>query len=303
MDMYQKRKMRKNKKMDENPKSLPSTSINWYPGHMAKTKRLIKEMIASIDVVFEVIDSRVPKSSHIIDLNEFIGNKKIVIIFNKYDLCDKKTTDKYIKIYNDLGYDVIKCDSKNGNDYMKVITYVKNYMKNINEKRKEKGLLPKKAKCLVVGAPNCGKSTLINKIVNKKISQTGNKPGVTKEIITIRINSDMDLVDSPGLLWPKLESENDALNLACMSIIKEEIVSTDKMALHILNKLYNNYKDLYIKYFGIDYFSLDNLEEIYEIISKKLGIPIRNGEVDYDRINTYILNMIKGEKIKNITFE
>ena len=279
------------------------TNINWYPGHMAKTKRLIRELISTIDIVFEIIDSRVPKSSHIIDLNEFIGNKKIVIVFNKYDLCDKKITNKYIDYYNKLGFDVITCDSKNSNDYKKLIEYVKNYMKDINNKRKEKGLLPKKAKCLVIGAPNVGKSTLINRIVNKKVSQTGNKPGVTKDIATIRINENMDLVDSPGILWPKLESENDALNLACMSIIKEEIVPSDKMALHILSKLNKDYNEIYEKYFGLNYFDLDDLEEIYKIISKKLGIAIRNDEVDYDRVNTAILNMIKGEKIKNITFE
>ena len=279
------------------------TNINWYPGHMAKTKRLIRELISTIDIVFEIIDSRVPKSSHIIDLNEFIGNKKIVIVFNKYDLCDKKITNKYIDYYNKLGFDVITCDSKNSNDYKKLIEYVKNYMKDINNKRKEKGLLPKKAKCLVIGAPNVGKSTLINRIVNKKVSQTGNKPGVTKDLATIRINENMDLVDSPGILWPKLESENDALNLACMSIIKEEIVPSDKMALHILSKLNKDYNEIYEKYFGLNYFDLDDLEEIYKIISKKLGIAIRNDEADYDRVNTAILNMIKGEKIKNITFE
>ena len=224
-------------------------NINWYPGHMAKTKREIKELINTIDVVISLVDSRVPVSSYIKDLNEFIKDKKVIIVFNKYDLCDKEKTNKFIEYYENRYFKVVTCDSKNGNDYLKIISSCEDAMKDINFKRKEKGLLPKKAKCLIIGVPNVGKSTLINKIVGKKVVNVGNKPGVTKNLSTLRINDKIDLVDSPGILWPKLDNDEVALNLASMGIIKEEILPIDKVAVHILKKLSVLYKEILYKSF------------------------------------------------------
>ena len=176
-------------------------------------------------------------------------------------------------------------------------------MKDINIKRKEKGLLPKKAKCLIIGVPNVGKSTLINKIVGKKVANVGNKPGVTKNLSTLRINDKIDLVDSPGILWPKLDNDELALNLASMGIIKEEILPVDKVAVHILKKLDVSYKEILSKELGIKEFDLDDIVNMYEIISKYKNIPFKDGEADYDRVSTLILNLIRNETIKNITFD
>ena len=279
------------------------TNINWYPGHMAKTKREIKELINTIDVVISLVDSRVPVSSYIKDLNEFIKDKKVIIVFNKYDLCDKEKTNKFIEYYENRYFKVVTCDSKNGNDYLKIISSCEDAMKDINFKRKEKGLLPKKAKCLIIGVPNVGKSTLINKIVGKKVVNVGNKPGVTKNLSTLRINDKIDLVDSPGILWPKLDNDEVALNLASMGIIKEEILPIDKVAVHILKKLSVLYKEILYKELGIEEFNIDDIVTMYEIISKYKNIPFKDGEADYDRISTLILNLIKNETIKNITFD
>ena len=279
------------------------TNINWYPGHMAKTKREIKELIDTIDIVISLVDARIPVSSYIKDLNELIKNKKVIIVFNKYDLCDKDKTDKFIEYYEGKYFKVVTCDSKNSNDYKKIVSTCEDAMKDINFKRKEKGLLPKKAKCLIIGVPKVGKSTLINKIVGKKVANVGNKPGVTKNLNTLRINDKIDLVDSPGILWPKLDNDEIALNLASMGIIKEEILPIDKVAVHILKKLNESYKDILNKELGIKEFEIDDIVNMYEIISKYRNIPFKDGEADYDRISSLILNLVKNETIKNITFD
>ena len=175
-------------------------------------------------------------------------------------------------------------------------------MYEFNERRIEKGLLPKKAKCLVVGVPNVGKSTLINRLAGRNILTIGNKPGVTKMISTIRINEYMDLVDTPGMLWPKFENQNLAMNLASMTIIKEEILSIDSIAVHILRMLNKYYKDKLKEVFGIDEYSDDEVEECFIKIAKHFNIPV-NGEVDYERVSFVIINTIKQEKLKGITFD
>ena len=285
---------------NNNNEKLTKVGINWYPGHMAKTKREIKEKIDIVDVVVHVIDARIPKSSFIKDIDEFTKGKEKIILMSKYDLCDKDETNKWKNYYENLGYKVIL---KTENVKKDLINTINLLMKNINEKRKKNGLLPKKAKVMIVGVSNVGKSTLINKLVNKKATQVGNKPGITKNISMIKINNEIDLIDTPGVLWPKFEDKDTALNLASMTIIKEEVIPIDEVAIYILETLNKYYPDKLKANFGIDNFNINDIEEYYLEISKFKNISLLNGEVDFERINYLVINLIKNETIKGITFD
>ncbi len=277
-----------------------NTTINWYPGHMAKTKRLIRENLKLIDFVFELIDSRIPNSSKIKDIDELIKDKPRIMIMTKYDLCDKEETSKWIKHYEEKGYIVLKYDliKDNINDiYLKV----EELMNNFNLNRKEKNLLKRKYRALIIGIPNVGKSTFINKLVGKRSTKVGNMPGVTKELSWIRTNSRIELLDSPGLLYPNIDSIEKSFNLASLSSIKEEILPIDEVSLFILNKLIKYYPKI-LK----DIYNIDNIEDTIEaldIIGKNRGCLIKGGEVDYNKVYKLILKDIRDGKIKNITFD
>ena len=278
------------------------TNINWYPGHMAKTKRLIKENIDLIDIVYEVIDSRIPYSSKIPNIDEFIGNKPRIIIFNKIDLCDLKETEKWMKYYEKKDYKIIALDLEHNFNMLKLIDLTDEILNETNDIRKEKGLLKKKAHVLVVGVPNVGKSTLINRLVGKKAVNVGNKPGITKDLNWIRINENIELLDTPGILWPKLEEENVALNLATFTAIKEEILPLYDVCEYALRKLHEFYPNILNERYNISEISDDFIETL-EAIGKKRGCLAKGGDVDYDKVINIIMSDIKQGLIKGVTFD
>ena len=289
--------------MNENKDKLfNKTSINWYPGHMAKTKRLVKEQLDLIDMVYEVIDARMPYSSKIKDIDDIIKNKPRILIMTKYDLCDKKETDKWIKYYEDKNYNVLPLDLETKPNLKPLFDLTDELMENINQKREQKGLLKRRTRVLIMGIPNVGKSTLINRLVGKKVVSVGNKPGVTKQLSWIRINDKLELLDTPGVLWPKLDNEKVALNLASLTAIKEEILPLFNVCEYILNTLYKYYPEKLVERYKITELD-DDIVETLDKIGKIRGCLIKGGQVDYDKVINVIINDIKNGYFKNITFD
>lgn len=287
--------------MSENNNIVSKTHINWYPGHMAKTKRLISENINLIDIVYEVIDARIPASSKIKDIDNYIKNKPRIMIMSKYDLCDKIETNKWIKYYENQGYKVLPMDLEHNVNIKPLINLTNELMKEKNQKNETKGLLKRKARVLVIGVPNAGKSTLINRLVSKKAANVGNKPGVTKNLNWIRISNDLELLDTPGILWPKIDENNVAYNLATFTAIKEEILPIEEVIYYILNTLHKFYPHILKERYNVD--TVEDIEETLNIIGKKRGCLIKGGIVDYDKVYTVIMNDIKLGILKGITFD
>ena len=276
------------------------TNINWFPGHMQKTKRLIKEKIDLIDVVYEVIDARIPYSSKIKDIDELIKNKPRILIMTKKDLCDIDKTLLWKEYYEKEGYHVLVVDLNNNDDYKKIIDLTNEVTSDLKAKWESKGLISKDIKALVVGIPNVGKSTLINKLANRKVANVGNRPGVTTSVNWLKTNYNILLLDTPGILWPKFDEEQVALNLACTGAIKSEILNADEIAVYVLEYLNNYYPNLLKERYNVEPFS--DVLEAYETIGKKIG-AFKNGEVEYEKVSIKILNDIKGEYLKGVTFD
>ena len=282
--------------------SFSKVSINWYPGHMAKTKREIKEKMNLIDIVYEVVDARMPISSKMKDMDEIIGNKKKILIMTKYDLCDKKETNRFIQYYEEKGYCVIATDLIGENNTKEIIFKSRELLKEEMEKRVQKGLKQRSMRVLIMGVPNVGKSTLINRLVGKKSAGVGNKPGFTKSLSWIRIHKDMELLDSPGILWPKLDNQESAHILAALSSIKEEILDVMDLSCFILTKMMELYPKNLEERYGITELDED-FSETFDIIAKKRGALSKGGRVDYEKVANIIIRDLKNGYLGNITLD
>ena len=296
--------------MSNEEKSFPKTSINWYPGHMAKTKRQIIEDMKLVDVVIELLDARIPKSSQNPDIQGMLKNKKKIVILNKSDLADEKETKKWIEYFKKKNILAIDVDSNQGKGIKQVSQAIEKIMEDELKIQNSKGRIRKTIRVMIVGIPNVGKSSFINRISKKTTMTVGNKPGVTRQKQWIRIGNQIELLDTPGVLWPKFESEEVGLNLAYTGSIKEEILEKTEIAYNLLKFLDENYSsDLYAKY-KISEQEIDEIKdnpqytlELMYLIGKKRGALISGGNIDEEKVAKIILDDFKNGRIGKITLE
>lgn len=294
--MYQKREMRKNKKMNEDTKSSPSPSINWYPGHMAKTKRLLKE-IKHIDYVIEVIDARAPLTSKVKDMEDIIKNKPVIYIVTKMDLAEFREAKKLLDKHYTGKYILFDKEQNNIKDQLEL--FIKKECLDILVKRDKKGIKNDKLNGFIIGIPNAGKSTVLNKIISKRSLEVGNKPGVTKAIRPLSTSLGI-LYDVPGLLWPKIKSVEDSYKLSLLSAINEDILPLNEVVNFLITFLSKEYPDNLIKRYKLEEIDLDT---IYDDIGRRGGYLLKGGEIDYDRTLKAIYQDFKMGRLGRITLD
>lgn len=290
-------------------------NINWYPGHMAKTKRQIMEDVRLVDIVIELLDARIPISSQNPDIAEITRNKKKIIVLNKCDLSDEQTNKKWIEYFNNKNIPAVLTDSNSGKGIEECVRKIEKIMEEDLRNQAEKGRIGRKIKAMIVGIPNVGKSSFINRISKKTTAGVANRPGVTKQKQWIRINDKIELLDTPGVLWPKFESEEVALHLAFTGTIKENILERTEIAYYLLKVLIEKYPTLLCERYKLseDYIKqqLENEERpenenIYEIfleIGRKRGCIISGGNIDEEKTARIILDEFKNGVIGKITLE
>ena len=283
--------------MEENRKV-----IQWFPGHMAKALRLIKEKIKVVDLVIEVLDARCPKSSMNDTINEVINNKPLLLVLNKADLADKKELDKWVE-YLSKDNIVVTLDSLNGTKNIKTINDATNtLLKERNEKLLKSGVNIYPIRAMVIGIPNVGKSTLLNNLAKRKALDTGDRPGVTKNMQWLKANDNLLLLDNPGTLWPKFSSDLEANSIALIGSIKDEILPISSVANYGLTLMKEYYPSSLINRYKLTDLNKSN-EELFTEIGKKRGAIIKGGDVDLDKVYDLFLKELRSGKLGELSFE
>ena len=300
--------------MTSNKENVGKTNINWYPGHMAKTRREIIQDLRIIDIVIELLDARIPIASQNPDIAKLIKGKKKIVVLNKCDLADEKENQRWVSYFENKNIPAALVDANSGKGIDNCIKKIEKLMEEIQTKQAEKGRVGRKIKAMILGIPNVGKSSFINRIAKRTTAEVGNKPGVTKQKQWIRINEKIELLDTPGVLWPKFESENVALKLAFTGTIKETVLEKTEVAYELVKFLLNNEREKLCNRYGLsneyieEVLNRDNPENfnIYEImleIGRKRGCIVSGGNIDDEKTAKIILDDFKNGKIGKITLE
>lgn len=277
-------------------------SINWFPGHMAKTRRQIKESLKLVDAVIEIRDARIIKSSANPDIEEICKDKPRIILLNKSDLSEEKVTKEWVKTLSNDYTKVLSVNCLTGMGLKNIKPALDEILKEKHDRLKNKGVVNIVTRVMVVGIPNVGKSTFINKLAKNNIAKTGDRPGVTKSKQWIKTKIGIELMDTPGVLWPKFEDEEVGLNLAFTGAIKDEIMDIEDLALKLIERLQEYYPERLKERYKLNELSESALENM-ENIGRKRGAVISGGNIDYNRVAVMLLDEFRGGKLGSISLE
>lgn len=279
-------------------------NIQWFPGHMQKTKRMIEKEISLIDLVIEVLDSRLCYHSRNIDIENLIKSKKKLIILNKCDLADPVITNQWINYYKKQGITAINCDCKTNFNINKVVPNIKDILSETLEAKLKKNIKNYKLKVMVIGIPNVGKSSFINKLSKKKSTKVEDRPGVTRGKQWISINSDIELLDTPGVLMPKIDNQITAQKLAFIGTIKDNILDIEGLAVNLIEFLKNHYKNVFINTYKLNEEDLENPSyEILNLIARKRGMLLSKAEYDTQRASIVLIDEFRMGKLGKVSFD
>lgn len=276
--------------------------IQWFPGHMAKARREVEEKLKLVDFVMELVDARAPLSSQNPMLQKVLQNKPKMIVLMKKDLADQRETTKWVDYFNERGTKAVAIDVNDKADIKHVIQNAKELGQEKMEKLKARGIQPRPARAMIVGVPNVGKSTLINRLANKKIAKTGDRPGVTKQQLWIKVKKDFELLDTPGILWPKFEDELVGYRLAALGTIKDQLLSMQDITAFVITYMQQHYPDLLKERYQIAP-DMEDMWEIFEIIGKQRGCLESGGNVNFDKVADVVIRDLRTGKLGRITLE
>lgn len=277
-------------------------TIQWFPGHMAKARREVTEKLKLIDIIFELVDARIPASSRNPMIDEIIQHKPRVILLNKADMADPAKTNMWLEHYKSQGKTAIAINSQAGNGLNQITAASKNLLKEKYERMESRGIKPRAIRAMIVGIPNVGKSTLINRLAKKNIAKTGNTPGVTKAQQWIKVGKELELLDTPGILWPKFEDQKVGLKLALTGAIKDTILNLHEVSLYGLRFLEKEYPERLKSRYNLDVIPQETLE-LFDAVGKFRGCLASGGFIDYDKTAELVVREIRSEKMGPLTFE
>ncbi|UOQ93203.1 ribosome biogenesis GTPase YlqF [Halobacillus shinanisalinarum] len=276
-------------------------TIQWYPGHMAKAKREAEEKLKLVDFVIELVDARAPISSENPILHGLLQNKPKMVVLMKKDLADPAITTAWLDFYEEKGIKALAIEANDKKDVQRVVQIGKDLARTKMDKLRAKGVRPRAARAMILGIPNVGKSTLINRLANKKAAITGDRPGVTKKQQWIKVKKDFELLDTPGILWPKFEQEETGYRLAAIGTIKDQILPKEDVAAYVLDFLKNSYPDLLKERYGFS--TYDDIMNAFEQIGQKRGCLESGGVVNFDKTSDVILQDLRSGKLGLISFD
>lgn len=278
-------------------------AIQWYPGHMAKAKRQVSEQLKKVDVVFELVDARIPYSSRNPMIDDVIKQKPRVVILNKKDMTNLKELEKWEIYFKNEGFYPVAVDAKHGKNLKNVEVEAIKATQERFDREKAKGLKPRAIRAMIVGIPNVGKSTLINKLAKRSIAETGNKPGVTKQQQWIKVGKSLQLLDTPGILWPKFEDEEVGKKLSLTGAIKDSIVHLDEVAIYGLNFMIKHDVSALKRHYNIDTHEDAEILDWFDAIGRRRGLLQKGNEVDYESVIELIINDMRNAKIGTYCFD